>query len=116
MIFMYEFMQRIVIRNLTNHVITNINLTHDGIGGSNYFAKINELKEKESKETELYTLRAKDPCNLILTYTYKGQTRKVIVHNKLKASDLRLISISIKEVDGKIVIRTIIDNDLWQRY
>ena len=108
-----EFMQRIIVKNLTNGSLTNIQLTHDGEGNGNYKSIIKELKSNEFREISLYTLRANKLCNLILTYTYEGISKTVIVHDKLSRNDLRLITLKINEEKEKIIINTIIDNNLW---
>lgn len=115
MIFMYEYMQRIVIKNLTDDTLTDIKLTHNGTGSGNYSSEIKKIKSNESKETELFTLRAFNHCNLILTYTYKNITNTVIVYDKLIRSDLRFMLIEVREINGEITINTFKDNDLWDR-
>lgn len=111
--FMYDFMQRVIVKNLTNDSLSNISISHDGKVNGNYKALIKELKPMESREVQLYTLGAREACNLILSYIYKNVSNTVIVYNKLNGNDLRLIILELRDKNGEIAINTIVDNRLW---
>ncbi|NLZ35290.1 hypothetical protein [Clostridium isatidis] len=110
---MYDFMQRVIVKNLTNDSLSNISISHDGKVNGNYKALIKELKPMESREVQLYTLGAREACNLILSYIYKNVSNTVIVYNKLNGNDLRLIILELRDKNGEIAINTIVDNRLW---
>ena len=110
---MYDFMQRINIKNLTKNTLTNIELTHDGEGGG-YKAKVKKLNENENSEVSLYTMREHNTCNLLLTYTYKELNNTVVVYDKLSGNDLRFITHEIKEENGELSFNIIADNALWK--
>lgn len=67
----------------------------------------------EFREVQLYTLGAREACNLILSYIYKNVSNTVIVYNKLNCNDLRLIILELRDKNGEIAINTIVDNRLW---
>lgn len=113
MFMMADLMQKVSVKNLTNDTLTNIQLTHDGDWNGGHKEVIKKLNNNESREISLYTQKVNDNCNLILTYTYKDISNTIVVYNKLNGKDLRFITLEIKEVDGKIIVNTIVDNELW---
>ncbi|MCR1950269.1 MULTISPECIES: hypothetical protein [Clostridium] len=113
MFIMQDIMQKVVVKNLTNDIITNIKLTHDGEWNGNHKEVIKKLKSNESREVSLYTQKVNNRCNLILTYTYKDISNTVVAYDKLSGKDLRLITLEIKEIDEKIVVNTTLNNELW---
>ena len=113
MFFMADMMQKVIVKNLTNDILTNIQLTHDGEWNGDHKELIKKLKNNELREISLYTQKVTNQCNLILTYTYKDVSNTITVYDKLSGKDLRLITLEIKEVDGEIILNTIVDNELW---
>ena len=109
---MFDFMQRVIVNNLTKYMLTNIKLTHDGKGNADYKSIIKKIKPNESKEIALYTLREHGFCNLILSYTYKDISDTFIIYDKLSGLDLRVITLNFIEENGKIIINIIVDNSL----
>lgn len=106
---MKDFMQRVVVKNLTNVTLDYLELTHDGKGA--HKSHIKYFKSDEKKELAFYTLRVDGTCNLILSYRYNNQSKSIIVYDKLSGNDRRVITLEITDSNGNLNINTIVNDD-----
>lgn len=108
MLFPVGLMQRIVIKNMTEDVLSNIEISHNGEG--NYATNIRKIFPKEEQTTQIYTLKTEDECDLMLTYKYKEKNKTRVVYDKLNGLNKPLITLEISENNGELDVTTIIDD------
>ena len=109
MMFFIQYMQDIIIKNYTDDEITNIVLSHNGIGKNKNDVK--KILSGDSRLMCLYTLRAIKECELLLEFDYKGTRFSKVVYDRLKGNSITPINIEIRDVDGEILTSTYIKYD-----
>ena len=106
MVWAVDYMQKVIVRNLTGKELKNIILSHNGEGG--HESKVKRLKVNEEKTECLYTLREKDKCDLIFTCNYNNMIKREIIYDNLSCDSRPYIIIELRDSHGELLINTII--------
>lgn len=97
-----ESMQIIIVENNTDETLYNLKLTHNGNGSNDYIIK--KLKGNSKTKTSLFTLKAKEDCDLIVECEYKGVKKSIVAYDKLNKENRRYIVLNLRDENAELKI------------
>lgn len=98
----YDIMQNIIVKNMTNKVLEELSLTHNGVGA--YVVKIKDFAPISEEKLQLYTLRVFGKSDLIMTLKYNNEEKVMVIYNDINRKDNRLIEVIITDEDEEIKV------------
>lgn len=102
---MYSISPRLVVRNCTDEILTDLSFSYKGIEKSPL--KISKIYPGKQETKVLMTDKLDRYENLILSY---DDTKDIVVYDKLIRNTNKTIILSLYKEDGKLVVKTKIED------